>query len=69
MREFNTIILSESALEGLKMAKQTKITKSARGEDCSLQIHPYCNMNPETTVLAHINSDDSGMGLKSNDTS
>ena len=51
------------------MSKQTKITKSARGEDCSLQIFPYCNMNPETTVLAHINSDGKGMAIKSGDLS
>ena len=49
------------------MAKQTKMTKSARNEDCSLQIFPYCNFNPETTVLAHINSPSKGMGKKSED--
>ena len=34
--------------------KQTKITKSARGEDCSLRIPGVCNFNPETTVFCHI---------------
>ena len=47
--------------------KQTKLTKSARDEECTLQIHPYCNQNPETTVLCHINSPDKGMGIKSPD--
>lgn len=46
---------------------QTKITKSARGEDCSLQIFPYCSQNPEETILAHINSESKGIGKKSED--
>lgn len=46
--------------------KYPKLTKSARGEDCTLRIHPYCNGNPETTVLCHLPSG-SGMGQKSPD--
>jgi hypothetical protein len=49
------------------MAKSKKIRESARGEDCSLMIFPYCNQNNETTVYAHINSDSKGMGIKSSD--
>lgn len=49
--------------------KSKKIRDSARGEDCTLRIYPYCNFNPETTVFAHINDDRKGMGIKSNDTS
>tara|TARA_R110002126_G_C10379499_1_gene494118 strand:- start:842 stop:1144 length:303 start_codon:yes stop_codon:yes gene_type:complete len=49
------------------MAKQNKFTKSARGEDCTFRLFPYCNQNPETTVLCHINCDDKGMGIKSPD--
>lgn len=49
------------------MPKQTKLTKSARGEDCTLRIYPYCNGNPETTVFCHAPSDDKGMGIKSPD--
>ena len=49
------------------MGKQTKFTKSARGEECTLRIYPYCNGNPETTVLCHAPSDDKGMGIKSPD--
>jgi len=47
--------------------KQTKLTKSARDEECTLQIHPYCNGDTETTVLCHINSMDKGIGYKSKD--
>lgn len=43
------------------------IRRSARGEACTLQIHPYCNGRPETTVLAHLPSLTRGMGLKSPD--
>ena len=46
--------------------KYPKLTKSARGEDCTLQIYPYCNGNPETVVLCHLPSG-SGMGQKSPD--
>ena len=45
----------------------SKIRESARGEDCALQIHPYCNGNPETVVLAHLPSAGHGMALKSPD--
>ena len=44
----------------------SKLRKSARGEECTLQIYPYCNGNPETVVLCHLPSD-SGMGQKSPD--
>jgi len=49
--------------------KQNKFTKSARGQDCTLQIMGVCNHNPETVVLCHI-PDESGtgkMGGKSSD--
>lgn len=45
----------------------SRIRKSARGESCALQIHPYCNCNPETVVLAHLPSPRHGMALKSPD--
>jgi hypothetical protein len=35
-------------------AMQTKITKSARGRNCTIRLANICNFNPETTVLAHI---------------
>ena len=47
------------------MGKQTKITKSARGEDCQIRIDGICNFNTETTVLCHLNG--GGAGMKHND--
>ena len=46
--------------------KYQKLRDSARGEECTLQIFPYCNQNPETVVLCHLPSG-SGMGQKSHD--
>lgn len=49
--------------------KQNKFTKSARGQQCTLQISGVCNYDTETTVLCHI-PDESGtgkMGGKSSD--
>lgn len=43
----------------------SKLTKAAQGQDCTAQIHPYCNGNSETTVFAHAPSEDKGMGIKS----
>jgi len=48
-----------------KRIKSTKITQSARGEECTLRIPGVCNRNPETTVFAHING--GGMGTKHHD--
>lgn len=47
--------------------KTSKLRQSARGEECALQIHPYCLGNTETTVLAHLPSLGHGMALKSPD--
>lgn len=46
------------------MAKQTKITKSARGEDCTLLLG-NCSSN-ETVVLCHIGKN-RGMAIKCGD--
>jgi len=45
------------------------ITKSARGENCTVRLSGICNHNPETVVFAHINGVrfGHGMGLKAND--
>jgi len=43
----------------------SKITKSARGEDCSLRIPGVCNFDPATTVFCHAPCVDKGMGYKS----
>ena len=46
------------------MAKQTKITKSAKGEDCTLLLG-NCSSN-ETVVLCHIGKN-RGMAIKCSD--
>lgn len=46
------------------MAKQNKITRSARGEDCTLMIG--CCSSNETVVLCHIGKN-RGMGIKCGD--
>lgn len=45
----------------------SKLTQSAKGEDCTLQIFPYCNGNPETVVLCHLPSERKGTAIKSPD--
>ena len=48
--------------------KSKKLRDSARGEECSFQIAGVCNGNPETTVLCHIPTKDTGgMGMKPDD--
>ena len=39
----------------------------ARGKPCDLRIPGVCNRDPETTVLAHINTEFKGVALKSPD--
>ena len=45
----------------------SKLRKAARGQECTIQLHPYCNGNTETTVLAHAPSEDKGWAIKSAD--
>lgn len=54
---------------GWKGSGVSAITKSARGENCTVRIIGYCNSNPETTVLAHISGVrfGHGVGRKVND--
>lgn len=48
------------------MSKQTKLTKEARGRDCTVRL-PGCPNNTDTTVLAHYRlAGTCGMGLKPN---
>jgi len=44
-----------------------KLRKAAKGQDCTLQIFPYCNQRPETVVGCHINCEDKGTAFKSPD--
>lgn len=43
--------------------KQTPITRSAKGEACTIRLPTICNGNPETTVFAHINGVRFGHGV------
>lgn len=43
----------------------SKITLSARGEECQIRIPGHCNFNPETTIFCHLNG--AGMGMKHKD--
>ena len=48
------------------MSRQTKITKAARGRDCTVRL-PGCPNDTETTVLAHYRlAGTCGMGIKPN---
>ena len=40
----------------------SKITESARGEDCTIRLGSICNYNSETTVFAHLNGIRFGKG-------
>lgn len=44
-----------------------KLRQSARGQNCTVRIPGICNGNAETTVLAHIPSEQKAMGIKSDD--
>lgn len=47
----------------------SKITESAKGEDCTVRLGGICNHNPETVVLAHLSGIrfGHGTGQKVND--
>ncbi|GAB5451811.1 MAG: hypothetical protein Hals2KO_21390 [Halioglobus sp.] len=45
----------------------SKLTEASRNQECTLQIYPYCNGMTETTVPAHLNSEQKGWGNKSPD--
>ena len=47
--------------------RDKKLLAQAKDKPCTLQLHPYCNANTETTVAAHLPSAYKGMGLKSPD--
>lgn len=45
----------------------SKITKSARGECCSLRVSPKCTDEDGVVVFCHLNSNYRGIGIKSPD--
>lgn len=53
----------------MKPIKSNKLRKSAQGQECTMCVAGVCNGNNETTVLAHINTELSGIGAKTDDIS
>lgn len=47
--------------------KLSTLRKFAQGQECTIQIYPYCNGDPATTVLAHAPSEEKGWAIKSPD--
>ena len=41
----------------------SKITQSAKGEECQVRLPGVCNFNPQTTVWAHANGLAAGKGI------
>ncbi len=41
----------------------SRITESARGEQCQVRIYGVCNRDPETVVWAHANGSAAGKGI------
>ena len=41
----------------------SKITQSARGEECQIRLPGVCNGDPATTVWAHANGSAAGKGI------
>lgn len=44
-----------------------RLQRSARGQMCQMNVAGVCNYTNDTTVLAHINTEGSGVGLKTDD--
>lgn len=51
----------------MKPLKSNKLRNSARGQKCTMEVVGVCNYSPDTSVLAHINTDGSAMGAKTDD--
>lgn len=51
------------------MVRSKKITNSAQGESCTLNIAGVCYNNPETVVFCHFPDESHGMGIKADDIS
>ena len=45
----------------------SKLTKAARGQECTVRLYPYCNFDITTTVFAHAPSPYKGTSIKSPD--
>jgi len=51
----------------MKAFVSQRLRKSAKGQECTMQVVGVCNSNPETTVLAHIQTEGGKMGGKADD--
>ena len=45
------------------MVDVSKITESARGQECQVRIYGVCNRDPASTVWAHANGSAAGKGI------
>jgi len=45
----------------------SKLTKAARGQECTVRLYPHCNFDISTTVFAHAPSSSKGTSIKSPD--
>jgi len=43
------------------------LTEAARDQSCTIQIHPWCSMDKETTIFCHAPSERKGLSIKSPD--
>lgn len=53
----------------MKRIVSPKLQRSARGQDCTMQVAGICNYNPDTVVLAHVQVEGGKMGGKTHDIS
>jgi len=44
-----------------------KLQRSAQGQECTMQVVCFCNHSPDTTVLAHVQTEGGKMGGKESD--
>jgi len=50
-----------------RLLRVSKLTKASRHQECTLQIHPFCDWDVEKTVPCHLPSESAGTGIKSED--
>lgn len=54
------MLLGDRDLSKANPVESNAIRRSAKGERCTVNVAGVCNMDPETTVLAHFPSDIAG---------
>lgn len=53
----------------MKRIVSPKLQRSARGQDCTMNVADVCNYIPDTVVLAHVQVEGGAMGAKTHDVS